>query len=49
MMDLFLSHALFKAIPPTAQVLLVGDIDQLPSVGPGMVLRDLIEWKKSLW
>ena len=43
MMDLFLSHALFKAIPPTAQVLLVGDIDQLPSVGPGMVLRDLIE------
>jgi exodeoxyribonuclease V alpha subunit len=43
MMDLFLSHSLFKAIPKTAQVLLVGDIDQLPSVGPGMVLRDLIE------
>lgn len=43
MMDLFLSHALFKAIPKTTQVLLVGDIDQLPSVGPGMVLRDLIE------
>ncbi len=42
MLDLFLAHSLFKAIPPEAQVLLVGDIDQLPSVGPGMVLRDLI-------
>ena len=42
MMDLFLSHSLMKAIPPSAQMLLVGDIDQLPSVGPGMVLRDLI-------
>lgn len=42
MLDLFLAHSLFKAIPPHAQVLLVGDIDQLPSVGPGMVLRDLI-------
>jgi exodeoxyribonuclease V alpha subunit len=31
-----------KAIPPQAQVLLVGDIDQLPSVGPGMALRDII-------
>jgi len=43
MLDLFLAHSLFKAIPPEAQVLLVGDMDQLPSVGPGMVLRDLIE------
>lgn len=42
MLDLFLAHSLFKAIPPSAQILLVGDIDQLPSVGPGMVLRDLI-------
>ncbi|HEX6479501.1 MAG TPA: ATP-dependent RecD-like DNA helicase [Ktedonobacteraceae bacterium] len=42
MLDLFLAHSLFKAIPPQAQVLLVGDTDQLPSVGPGMVLRDLI-------
>ena len=42
MLDLFLAHSLFKAIPAEAQVLLVGDIDQLPSVGPGMVLRDLI-------
>jgi len=43
MQDLFLAHSLLKAIPPEAQVLLVGDVDQLPSVGPGMVLRDLIE------
>ena len=43
MLDLFLAHSLLKAIPPEAQVLLVGDVDQLPSVGPGMVLRDLIE------
>jgi exodeoxyribonuclease V alpha subunit len=42
MLDLFLAHSLFKAIPSSAQVLLVGDIDQLPSVGPGMVLRDMI-------
>ncbi len=42
MLDMFLAHSLVKAIPPSAQVLLVGDIDQLPSVGPGMVLRDLI-------
>ena len=43
MLDLFLAHSLLKAIPPDAQVLLVGDVDQLPSVGPGMVLRDLIK------
>jgi exodeoxyribonuclease V alpha subunit len=42
MLDLFLAHSFLKAIPPDAQILLVGDIDQLPSVGPGMVLRDLI-------
>ena len=42
MLDLFLAHSLVKAIPPNAQVLLVGDVDQLPSVGPGMVLADLI-------
>ncbi len=42
MLDLFLAHSFIKAIPPGAQVLFVGDIDQLPSVGPGMVLRDLI-------
>jgi exodeoxyribonuclease V alpha subunit len=42
MLDLFLAHSLVKAIPRHAQMLIVGDIDQLPSVGPGMVLRDLI-------
>ena len=42
MLDLFLAHSFVKAVPPDAQVLLVGDIDQLPSVGPGMVLRDMI-------
>jgi exodeoxyribonuclease V alpha subunit len=42
MLDLFLGHSLLKAIPGNAQLLLVGDIDQLPSVGPGNVLRDLI-------
>lgn len=42
MLDLFLAHSLLKAIPFDAQLLLVGDIDQLPSVGPGQVLQDLI-------
>jgi exodeoxyribonuclease V alpha subunit len=36
---------LLRALPPKASMLLVGDIDQLPSVGPGMVLRHLIESK----
>lgn len=43
MLDLFLAHSLLKAIPPQAQLLLVGDIDQLPSVGPGNVLKDSID------
>ncbi|HEY9852052.1 MAG TPA: ATP-dependent RecD-like DNA helicase [Leptolyngbyaceae cyanobacterium] len=43
MLDLFLAHSLLKAIPTNAQLLLVGDVDQLPSVGPGQVLRDLID------
>lgn len=42
MLDLFLGNSLVKAIAPDAQLLLVGDIDQLPSVGPGNVLSDLI-------
>ncbi|MBD2098942.1 ATP-dependent RecD-like DNA helicase [Trichocoleus sp. FACHB-591] len=42
MLDLFLANSLIKAVPLEAQMLLVGDIDQLPSVGPGNVLRDLI-------
>jgi exodeoxyribonuclease V alpha subunit len=42
MLDLFLAYSLFKAVAAGAQLLLVGDIDQLPSVGPGSVLADLI-------
>ena len=42
MIDLFLGHSLLKAVALDAQLLLVGDIDQLPSVGPGNMLRDLI-------
>ncbi|BCL39841.1 ATP-dependent RecD-like DNA helicase [Nostoc sp. MS1] len=42
MLDLFLAHSLVKAVAGGAQLLLVGDIDQLPSVGPGKVLADLI-------
>ena len=45
MLDIFLFNTLLKAIPPGAHLLLVGDIDQLPSVGPGNVLRDVIESK----
>ncbi|HLI52318.1 MAG TPA: ATP-dependent RecD-like DNA helicase [Thermomicrobiaceae bacterium] len=43
MLDIFLINTLLKAVPPGAHLLLVGDIDQLPSVGPGTVLRDAIE------
>ena len=43
MVDVPLMHALVGAVPDAAAVLLVGDIDQLPSVGPGQVLADLIE------
>ncbi len=43
MLDLALANNLFKAIRPDSHVLLVGDIDQLPSVGAGDVLGDLID------
>ena len=42
MMDVQLAHSLMQAVPDGARVLLVGDADQLPSVGPGAVLRDLV-------
>ncbi|GGN55125.1 MULTISPECIES: SF1B family DNA helicase RecD2 [Oceanobacillus] len=42
MVDTWLANHLFKAIPDDMQVLLVGDEDQLPSVGPGQVLSDLL-------
>ncbi|RPI24899.1 MAG: ATP-dependent RecD-like DNA helicase, partial [Acidobacteria bacterium] len=43
MVDVPLMSMLLRACPSTAGLLLVGDVDQLPSVGPGMVLRDLID------
>lgn len=43
MVDVPLMYQLLRAVPPGASLLLVGDVDQLPSVGPGMVLRDLID------
>jgi exodeoxyribonuclease V alpha subunit len=43
MVDVPLMHALLRAHPPEGSLILIGDVDQLPSVGPGMVLRDLIE------
>ena len=42
MLDLLLTHHLLKAVDPAAHLLLVGDVDQLPSVGAGDVLRDVI-------
>lgn len=43
MLDISISASLLKAIPKTAQVLFIGDPNQLPSVGAGNVLKDLIE------
>jgi ATP-dependent exoDNAse (exonuclease V) alpha subunit len=42
MVDLILANKLIKAVPLGAHLLLVGDVDQLPSVGAGEVLRDLL-------
>src|SRR5277367_6154477 len=42
MVDVMLMQALIKAMPDDAALLIVGDIDQLPSVGPGQVLADII-------
>ena len=42
MVDVLLARSLLEAMPPSAALLLVGDSDQLPSVGPGQVLRDLL-------
>lgn len=43
MIDIVLMNALLKAVPPQMRLILVGDIDQLPSVGAGNVLRDIID------
>lgn len=43
MVDMFLMNALLKAITPGTRLILVGDVNQLPSVGPGNVLKDIID------
>lgn len=43
MVDIHLLHALLKAVNVGTRLILVGDVDQLPSVGPGNVLRDMID------
>lgn len=43
MIDINLMHSFLNALPDYAWLVLVGDVDQLPSVGPGNVLRDLID------
>lgn len=45
MVDTWLAHQLLKALPEHSQLILVGDEDQLPSVGPGQVLKDLLASK----
>lgn len=46
MMDLPLAYQLFSALKTDTQIIIVGDVDQLPSVGPGQVLKDLIDSKE---
>ena len=43
MIDVVLMYSLLKAVPDTMRLILVGDVDQLPSVGAGNVLRDIID------
>lgn len=43
MVDIWLANQLFKSLPDHIQVIVVGDEDQLPSVGPGQVLKDLLD------
>lgn len=43
MLDIKLAHALVDAVPMDGHLIFIGDVDQLPSVGPGNVLRDMIE------
>lgn len=42
MLDIRMAYSLFQSIPNSSQLILIGDVDQLPSVGPGNVLKDLI-------
>jgi len=43
MIDVYLASQLFQSIPKTTKVIIVGDEDQLPSVGPGQILKDLLD------
>lgn len=43
MVDIWLAYSLSKALPEQIQIIFVGDEDQLPSVGPGQVLKDLLQ------
>jgi exodeoxyribonuclease V alpha subunit len=43
MVDVILAQSLLTSIPPACRLVLVGDVDQLPSVGPGSILRDTID------
>lgn len=43
MIDTLMMNNLIKAVKPSTQVILVGDVDQLPSVGPGSILKDIID------
>jgi hypothetical protein len=47
MVDVLLMQALLKAVPDQAALIIVGDIDQLPSVGPGQVLADVIDSRRA--
>lgn len=46
MIDIFLANSILKAVPMNAHLVLIGDVDQLPAVGAGNFLNDLIESKK---
>ncbi|MFH0898918.1 MAG: AAA family ATPase, partial [bacterium] len=46
MIDVFLMHSILKAMPDKGHLVLIGDVDQLPSVGAGNVLKDLISSQK---
>ncbi len=46
MVDIYLMQALLRAVSPGTRLILVGDVNQLPSVGPGNVLRDIIDSEK---
>jgi exodeoxyribonuclease V alpha subunit len=43
MVDVFLANGIIKALPHDAHIIFIGDVDQLPSVGPGNILHDLLQ------